>query len=118
MAYTDALSIACKSLGIGHDIWFSNDRTKYTMPNSDVPEVKPVKQEAKQEAKPAAEHTPDTAAVINEIATRLAEVGKTMTSEEKRKLTDEVIVPTIGMAQFRMCSDIDKLIALRDKLCA
>ena len=33
MAYTDALSIACKSLGIGHDIWYSNDRTKYTMGN-------------------------------------------------------------------------------------
>lgn len=30
MALTDALSIACKSLGIGADIWFEQDRTKYT----------------------------------------------------------------------------------------
>ncbi len=30
MAFTDALSIACKSLGIGADIWFANDVTKYT----------------------------------------------------------------------------------------
>lgn len=30
MAYTDALSVACKALGIGADIYFSNDRTKYT----------------------------------------------------------------------------------------
>ena len=33
MAYTDALSVACKALGIGADIWFANDRTKYTAGN-------------------------------------------------------------------------------------
>ena len=36
MAFTDALSIACKSLGIGADIWFANDKTKYTA-KSDPP---------------------------------------------------------------------------------
>ena len=30
MAYTDALSVACKALGIGADIYFANDVTKYT----------------------------------------------------------------------------------------
>lgn len=30
MAYTDALSVACKALGIGADIYFSTDKTKYT----------------------------------------------------------------------------------------
>ena len=34
MAYTDALSVACKALGIGADIYFSNDVTKYTASNS------------------------------------------------------------------------------------
>jgi len=29
MALTDALSVACKALGIGADIYFSKDRTKY-----------------------------------------------------------------------------------------
>ena len=29
MATTDALSVACKSLGIGADVYFGNDRTKY-----------------------------------------------------------------------------------------
>ncbi len=29
MAYTDALSIACKSMGFSHDIYFAKDRTKY-----------------------------------------------------------------------------------------
>lgn len=31
MAYTDALSIACKSLGMGADIYFAKDRTKYDL---------------------------------------------------------------------------------------
>lgn len=30
MAYTDAISNASKMLGLGADIWFANDRTKYT----------------------------------------------------------------------------------------
>lgn len=29
MAYTDALSIAAKALGVGADIWFANDKSKY-----------------------------------------------------------------------------------------
>ena len=30
MAYTDAISNATKMLGLGADIWFANDKTKYT----------------------------------------------------------------------------------------
>lgn len=30
MALTDALSVACKALGVAADIYFANDRTKYT----------------------------------------------------------------------------------------
>lgn len=30
MAYTDALSVACKMLGIGADVYFAKDATKYT----------------------------------------------------------------------------------------
>jgi len=29
MAYTDAISVACKSLGIGADVYWEKDRTKY-----------------------------------------------------------------------------------------
>ena len=53
MAYTDALSVACKALGIGADIWFANDKTKYTAnsepvatppgaPQYEAPKPKPV----------------------------------------------------------------------------
>ena len=31
MAYTDAISIACKALGFGADIYYAKDRTKYNM---------------------------------------------------------------------------------------
>lgn len=30
MAYTDAISVACKALGIGADVYFEKDKTKYT----------------------------------------------------------------------------------------
>src|SRR5574341_1483042 len=30
MAYTDAISVSCKSLGFAADVYFANDRTKYT----------------------------------------------------------------------------------------
>lgn len=32
MAYTDAISVACKSLGMCADIYFAADRTKYSLP--------------------------------------------------------------------------------------
>ena len=37
MATTDAISVACKSLGMGADVYWSGDRTKYT---SDSPDKK------------------------------------------------------------------------------
>ena len=129
MAYTDALSIACKSLGIGHDIWYSNDRTKYTMPNSDepvkksaakseTPVVKTENQPAESGSPAPAEHTADTASVIAEIDQKLAEIGSKMEREEKRAFTANTIVPIIGQANYKVCTDITKLIALRDKLSA
>lgn len=39
MALTDALSVACKALGIGADIYFAKDKTKYTA--AQEPEKKP-----------------------------------------------------------------------------
>lgn len=39
MAYTDALSVACKALGIGADVYFGKDKTKYTAPESVTEEI-------------------------------------------------------------------------------
>ena len=35
MALTDALSVACKALGIGADVYFDKDKTKYTATTDD-----------------------------------------------------------------------------------
>lgn len=37
MAYTDAISVACKALGIGADVYFAKDRTKYDQPDPPAP---------------------------------------------------------------------------------
>jgi len=37
MAYTDAISVACKSLGFAADVYFANDRTKYSNQESQEP---------------------------------------------------------------------------------
>lgn len=34
MAYTDAISVACKSLGFAADVYFEKDRTKYSAPEN------------------------------------------------------------------------------------
>lgn len=45
MALTDAISVACKSLGFAADIYFSNDSTKYT---GNKPENNSIKQDKKK----------------------------------------------------------------------
>lgn len=54
MAYTDALSIACKNLGMAADIYFANDRTKY---DSVQEKATPVKKVVKA-VSPAPGYTP------------------------------------------------------------
>lgn len=41
MAYTDALSVACKALGIGADVYFEKDKTKYTQQDTPAPRQAP-----------------------------------------------------------------------------
>jgi hypothetical protein len=52
MALTDAISIACKALGMAADVYFSNDRTKYDVQPSQPTQPTPVKQTRKVEQKP------------------------------------------------------------------
>ena len=37
MALTDAISIACKSLGIGANVWWNSERTKHNLPQPKQP---------------------------------------------------------------------------------
>lgn len=50
MALTDALSVACKALGIGADVYFDKDKTKYTANDSTPP---PPPQKLSHEPEPA-----------------------------------------------------------------
>ena len=52
MAYTDAISVACKALGIAANIYWDKDTTKYTKPTSKAEDSKPV-EAPKAEAKTA-----------------------------------------------------------------
>lgn len=46
MATTDAISVACKQLGIGADVYWDKDETKYDKPNNEIVEkLKPVYEE-------------------------------------------------------------------------
>ena len=51
-AYTDAISVACKALGIGADVYWEKDPTKYTQNGEDGngtdENVKPIKSSQKQ----------------------------------------------------------------------
>ena len=42
MAYTDAISVACKALGIGADVYYAKDKTKYNIQQSaDIQQEQP-----------------------------------------------------------------------------
>lgn len=57
MAYTDALSIACKNLGMAADIYFAKDRTKYNSYQESAPSVAV---QARRQAKASAPKAPAT----------------------------------------------------------
>lgn len=41
MALTDAISVSCKAIGMGADVYFEKDRTKYQQPQQPDPQKKP-----------------------------------------------------------------------------
>lgn len=55
MALTDAISVACKSLGIGADVYFSKDNTKYSNNSTQSPQTAQPKAQPSGSDKPATE---------------------------------------------------------------
>ena len=84
MALTDALSVACKALGVAADVYWQKDRTKYT-----APEETPQKP-APQPAQPAQKAQPKPA---NTGSAQLA------TPEQKKMLRD-----VINLEQLAACN--------------
>ena len=67
MAYTDAISVACKALGIGADIYWQKDRTKYSSKEDD--------KEPKQASKPHSKPSPSDKTDLEKVIEKLAEKG-------------------------------------------
>ena len=86
MALTDALSVACKALGIAADVYWEKDRSKYTAP-----------EEAQQDApKPAQNPTPNPKAKPKPANTGSAQLA---TAEQKKMLRD-----VINLEQLAACN--------------
>lgn len=70
MAYTDAISIACKALGMGADVYYQKDRTKYDAVSEQPSQaVQARRQAANRAPKPAAKsaYTPVEQGLFNKM---------------------------------------------------
>jgi len=114
MAETDALSVACKKLGIGADIYWSNDKSKYDVP-PDNEAVKPTPQtenSKKMEQKPEANFTTadkvtEPSPVANNLAHRKSAISLAIENDDTNTL--EAIAKDILLAHdckmFATCSE-------------
>ena len=102
MAYTDALSIACKALGFSHDIYFSKDRTKYSLAEDEAREEEPSAEEFQ--------------AITARIQKGITKVTADMDKEAKDQFTQNVVVKHIGAVNYMTCKDMNKLNALLEEL--
>jgi hypothetical protein len=74
MALTDALSVACKALGIGADVYWEGGRTKYNnAPKEDTP------------TQPYANATPKLPTARERLIARLKDMGKDVNAYAKEK---------------------------------
>ena len=78
MALTDAISVACKMLGMGADVYWYKDRTKYTAPE---PEAKPDPERA-QYLKAIAASGLDARLIDAACNKRFGKVLKDLTNEQ------------------------------------
>lgn len=107
MAYTDALGIACKALGIGHDIWYANDKTKYTMYNDEKQGAETGEQKEGNAGKQS--DGVNIASTLKSIQNGIQYLTKDMSADDKNKFIKEVVVPIIGSENYVACKDEKKL---------
>ncbi len=102
MAYTDALSVACKALGFGADVYWAAGRSKYRAV-ADVPVAEKSKIEMAIDS-------------INKIAKELADRGVA------KKIISDIIKSVSGSANYNKITDLEvatdvykELVALKNK---
>ena len=118
-AYTDALSIACKSLGFSHDIYYDKDRTKYT--TDEIPEEKPDTSSEKSGSKMKDTPEKPDEDQLTMVRTQLHEtVKKLVTSmdEQQKNSLSAKIKAQLGTANYLKCNDLAKLSSLLTELSA
>lgn len=91
MAYTDALSIACKSLGMGADIYFAKDRTKY--------DAQPMEEQIPHQ-------NPPTATITKPIAPQIGNTAVQKSAPNVPPIPEEVLKE---IADAQTNDDINKL---------
>ena len=92
MAITDAFGVACKYLGIGADVYWQNDKSKYTENQEEKPKNKPFKTE---EPKPM---TLEEARQMGFTSNGKEYVVATMTDEQLLAMKDYTKMPRLAEA--------------------
>ena len=107
-AYTDAMSIACKALGIGADIWYANDTTSkyadmYTggSPATDIP-ARGSAEAAQKAGSAKLAQVEAKLAEARQTAPRAATGGKAMATEEQK----ERLRSMVNVEQLASCTKL------------
>jgi len=87
MAYTDAISVACKMLGIGADVYYEKDRTKY----SENPEQKPQNPREENKAPSKAAETIELAINLAKSEQELIDIWKTLKATERVEFKEMIV---------------------------
>lgn len=88
MAITDAFGVACKYLGIGADVYWANDKSKYTEAQEEKPKNEPTspKQEKVEQVAEKEEQKPLTLEEAREIEVNLKDGWKKLKDVESETL--------------------------------
>ena len=97
MATTDAISVACKQLGIAADVYWNSDRTKYTGNTTETKE------------QPKKEFTGMNPPEEEVDKTMIPEEGKTVTAEQIAKLKAEMERTGVSEKQVLSIAKVSKL---------
>lgn len=87
MALTDAISVACKALGVGADVYWEKDRTKYTQQDDIKPPANPAKPADKPDTQPVDRNKPGSCTMEQRTTIKKLtdEVGYNENNYEKYK---------------------------------
>ena len=99
MAITDAFGVACKYLGIGADVYWQNDKSKYTENQEDKPKNKPFKTEEPKKM------TLEEARQMGFTSNGKEYVVATMTDEQLLAMKDYTKMPRLAEACAMVLSE-------------